>query len=278
MITGSDGHFWSFGRGVAVLGALLAAWLIAATPASAQTPPAGAMFVHSAKSGELGGGRLMLHGVSGRVTWAHHSGRSGVVALTRMHRQLFSARTPAATGTLHVAGNRGGDELTFRLSKPRYNASRRTVSYAVKRMKGRLPSRAAGRGRGRADVRCGVAVDRRRSADDRRSLDTTPDEHLRLSERSSRSHVLRDRLRVGPGGWHRGQLVHRRYLAAHQQLHNGPERQLGSHAAGDGVRKRECDQRQRPSAQRHDGRGQRKRAVLDGRHVPHRGSVPLRHD
>jgi hypothetical protein len=62
----------------------------------------------------------------------------------RLHRMLFSARTATATGILHVAGHRGGDELTFKLSRPRYNAARRTVSYKIKRLgDGRLPSRAA---------------------------------------------------------------------------------------------------------------------------------------
>ena len=102
------------------------------------------VFVHSAKSGELGGGQLTLHGVSGRVTLADNSGRSGVMKVKRLHRMLFSAKYATATGTLHVAGHRGGDELTFKLSRPRYNAARRTVSYKIKRLgDGRLPSRGA---------------------------------------------------------------------------------------------------------------------------------------
>jgi hypothetical protein len=61
-----------------------------------------------------------------------------------MHRRLFAGRKPAATGTLHVAGHRGGDELTVELTKPRYNATRHTVSYKIKRLgNGHLPSRAA---------------------------------------------------------------------------------------------------------------------------------------
>ena len=125
--------------------AVAAAGLLAAVPAGAQGPPRDAtVFVHSAKSGELGGGRLTLHGVSGRVTWAHNSGRSGVMKVKRLHRMLFSAKTTTATGTLHVAGHRGGDELTFKLSRPRYDAARRTVSYKIKRLgDGRLPSRGA---------------------------------------------------------------------------------------------------------------------------------------
>jgi hypothetical protein len=127
------------------LAAVAAAGLLAAVPAGAQAPPSdGTVFVHSAKSGKLGGGRLILQGVSGRVTWAHNSGRSGVMKVKRLHRMLFSAKTATATGTLHVAGHRGGDELTFKLSRPRYNAARRTVSYKIKRLgDGRLPSRGA---------------------------------------------------------------------------------------------------------------------------------------
>jgi hypothetical protein len=124
--------------------AVLAGWL-AAAPASAQGPPGvGTVFVHSAKSGELDGGRLTLQGVGRRVTWAHHSDRSGVIAVRRLHRMLFSPKAAAATGTLHVAGHRGGDELTFKLSNPRYNRARRTVSYRAKPLNNKpLPSRAA---------------------------------------------------------------------------------------------------------------------------------------
>jgi hypothetical protein len=129
--------------GPAVLVAVFAAGLLAAVPASAQAP-SDAMFVHSVKSGELGGGRLTLQGGGPRVTWAHRSGRSGVMAVRRMHRLVFSGAKATATGTLHVAGHRGGQELTLRLSRPRYNAARGTVSYAVRRMKGRMPGRAAG--------------------------------------------------------------------------------------------------------------------------------------
>lgn len=131
--------------GVAGLALISAAGLLAAAPAGAQAPPReSTVFVHSAAGGELGGGRLTLHGVSRRVTWAHNSGRFGVTAVKRMHRMLFAPRTPAATGTLHVAGHHGGDELTFKLTRPRYTAARRMVSYKVQRVgKGRLPSRAA---------------------------------------------------------------------------------------------------------------------------------------
>jgi hypothetical protein len=127
---------------LAVLGNVVAG--PAAAPVFAQAPPSGAtVFVHSALSGELGGGRLTLRGVRRRVTWAHESGRSGALRVERMHRLVFASGKPA-TGALHVAGHRGGDEVTFTLTAPRYSASRGTVSYQAKQINdGRLPGRAA---------------------------------------------------------------------------------------------------------------------------------------
>jgi hypothetical protein len=124
-------------------GALVA--LLASAPAAAKAPPReGTVYLHSAARGELDGGRLTLHGVSRRLTWAHHSGRSGVMSVKRMHRRIFSADTPEATGMLHVAGHHGGDELTFTLSRPRYDRARRTVSYRAKPLNdGELPGSAA---------------------------------------------------------------------------------------------------------------------------------------
>jgi hypothetical protein len=116
---------------------------VAVGPATASAAPRGAtMFVHSAKSGELQGGRLTLRGVGRKVTWVTNGGRSGVVSVARLHRRLFLPGTPPATGTLHVAGRRPGRELALRLSRPRYNAPRQTVSYSVKRLNKRpAPSR-----------------------------------------------------------------------------------------------------------------------------------------
>jgi hypothetical protein len=138
------------GRGrrlrVAGLVAVVAAALVALTPLSAQAQPqpGGAMvFTHSANGGELKGGRLTLRGVGRRVTWVHQAGRSGTVSVRRLHRTMFAPDKPA-TGTLHVAGHRGGDEPTFRLSDPRYNPARRTVSYRARPLNNKpLPSRAA---------------------------------------------------------------------------------------------------------------------------------------
>jgi len=115
------------------------AGLFGATLAGA--PPASALsFVHSAKSGQLSGGRLVLHGVNRHVTWFTGGGRSGRGTVTRVHRGVFLPGKPA-TGVLHVAGNRGGDELSFRLSQPRYSAARRTVSYRARQLNNaRLPA------------------------------------------------------------------------------------------------------------------------------------------
>jgi hypothetical protein len=69
-----------------------------------------------------------------------NSGRAGIVPVRRLHRRFFLPGRPA-TGTLHVAGYRGGDEPSFQLSEPRYIAARQTVSYRAKRLdKKPLPS------------------------------------------------------------------------------------------------------------------------------------------
>src|SRR4051812_27061363 len=119
--------------------------MLALTSATAAATPGGAtVFTHSAKSGELRGGRLTLRSVSRRVTAVTNAGHSGVVSVTRLHARLFGSGVAPATGTLHVAGDRGGDESTFSLSRARYSASRHTVSYAAKPLNQRsLPSRGA---------------------------------------------------------------------------------------------------------------------------------------
>jgi hypothetical protein len=121
--------------------ALAAAGLIVLAPAAAR---ANLVVVHSAKSGTLAGDQLTLHGVGHRATWTTNSGRSGVVSIARMHRRLFLSGTPWATGTLHIAGQRGGQELALRLRRPRYNRARQTVRYRVKRLSKRRSARASG--------------------------------------------------------------------------------------------------------------------------------------
>jgi hypothetical protein len=130
--------------GRAVSAACLAAVLAAGMLASASPASADIAVSHSAKGGELRGGRLILRGVSGRVSWWHvtDANTSGTESVRRMHRRLFLPGTPP-TGRLHIAGSRDGDEPTFRLSKPRYNASRRTVSYKAKPLRSKPLSRAA---------------------------------------------------------------------------------------------------------------------------------------
>ncbi|MGH3340675.1 MAG: hypothetical protein ACRDPL_17845 [Propionibacteriaceae bacterium] len=115
------------------------------------------VFMHSAKSGELSAGRLTLRGVSRQVSWANNRGRTGVIPIKRLHRLLFLPGTPPATGMLHVAGDRGGDELALKLSRPRYNASRRTVSYRAKRLGRRALPRRPARGSGIVPRRFGAA-------------------------------------------------------------------------------------------------------------------------
>jgi hypothetical protein len=118
--------------------AVAAGLLAAAAPASAST-----MFVHSARSGELSGGRLTLRGVSPRLTYATDAGHSGTTPVRWMQRRFFPPGAPA-TATLHLAGYRGGEEPTYRLSRPRYNAARHTVSYRAEPLdKKKLPGGAA---------------------------------------------------------------------------------------------------------------------------------------
>jgi len=84
--------------------AFASALVLTAAPARGATT-----FVHSAKSGGFRGDRLVLHGIGRRVSWVTNTGRSGVVSIKRLHRRLFPPRRPA-TGILHIAGDRGGDE------------------------------------------------------------------------------------------------------------------------------------------------------------------------
>lgn len=80
-----------------------------------------------------------------------------MVSINTLHRRLFQPGTPA-TAALHVAGQRGGAEPTFRLSRPRYNVARRTASYRVKRLgKLRAPRAASGAAGLRRPRRFGAA-------------------------------------------------------------------------------------------------------------------------
>jgi hypothetical protein len=131
-------------RSLAVLAAA-AAGLLAVVPA---TPSAasggGTVFTHSAKSTEFEGGRLILRGADPHVSWASSGGRSGAVSIALLHRRLFAPGMPPATGVLHIAGQRAARDVSLKLSRPRYYASRRTVSYSVTRLgNGAAPSRVA---------------------------------------------------------------------------------------------------------------------------------------
>jgi hypothetical protein len=125
------------------LAVVLAAALSAAGLAGASAASAAMVVKHSAKGGELQGGRLTLHGVSKRVPYAIDGDRSGRISVGRLHRRLFLPGL-AATGRLHVAGQRGGRDPRFKLSKPRYKAARHTVSYRAKPLAKRRAGRAAG--------------------------------------------------------------------------------------------------------------------------------------
>jgi hypothetical protein len=119
--------------------ALAAALLVPAVPATAAAAPGDAtVFVQSAESGKLGGGRLVLAGVSGRVSFATNTGRAGVIPLRSLHRRLIPPGKPA-TGTLHIAGQRGGQELAFRLSRPRYTPPATPSPTASSRCGGAAP-------------------------------------------------------------------------------------------------------------------------------------------
>ena len=132
-------------RVVGLVGVFTAA-LVALAPTSAPAAPSGArVFTQSGKGGELRGGRVILRGVSRRVTWISDRGASGTVSVRRLHRIAFAQGQPA-TGTLHVAGNHGGDELTFRLGKPRYIPARHTVSYRAKPLSNKRLPRGSARG------------------------------------------------------------------------------------------------------------------------------------
>jgi hypothetical protein len=151
------GSFEGGGRRLRVAGLALAvaAGLMAAGLAGASEASADVTIEHSAKGGELDGGRLTLRGVSGRAAYATSGGSSGKLSVRRLHRRMFLARKPA-TGTLQVAGQRG-DDRKFRLSKPRYNAARHTVSYRAKPLTNKRSSGAAARAAGVPVGRFGAA-------------------------------------------------------------------------------------------------------------------------
>jgi hypothetical protein len=116
----------------------VATGLLAVVPATASAAPGGAtMFVHSAKSGEFAaGGDAARRGPRAHLAHRWRPLRLGLGREATPPAVL--ARDAAATGTLHVAGHRRGDEPTFRLTRPRYNASRLPVSYGAPAMQAPL--------------------------------------------------------------------------------------------------------------------------------------------
>lgn len=114
----------------------VAASLFALALVTASAAPAATVFTHSARGGQLGGGKLTLRGVGRQVSWVTTGGRSGLASVQRTRRLLFSPGAQPASGTLHITGTRG-DELALSLSRMRYNASRRTISYRTKPLNNR---------------------------------------------------------------------------------------------------------------------------------------------
>ena len=95
---------------------MLAAGLLAAALASASPASASIAVSHHAKGGELRDGRLILRGVSRKMSYSTDAGQSGTESVTRVHRRLFLPGAPA-TRTLHITGAHG-DQPTFKLAEP----------------------------------------------------------------------------------------------------------------------------------------------------------------
>jgi hypothetical protein len=158
MLAAGDGRHGTWGRRATGVALAVTAVALTATPAAAREPiDAATLFTHSAAGGELRGERLALHGVSRRVTYVTAGGESGTLRVKRMHRLLFENTTP--TATLHIAGHRGGDELTLKLSGPRHRPERRTVSYRVERLDDHgLPARSIAANRTREFGRASLSI------------------------------------------------------------------------------------------------------------------------
>jgi hypothetical protein len=141
---GSGGRAPRFGAPVRLTGlALAVAGLCALVPATAAAGQPdkrpGMRFEHSAESGVLSGGRLVLRGVHHQVPW-DDGRRSGVLPVSQLHERLFLPGKPLS-GALDIARGSGGAPR-LRLSRPRYKAAGRTVSYRVERLDKRpLPRR-----------------------------------------------------------------------------------------------------------------------------------------
>jgi hypothetical protein len=131
---GKQRSWWRAGaRRATALSAVLVVGVLAAAGLSASSVSAATIVSFSAKSGQFGDGRLLVRGVSGRARYVTDAGQSGRMSLTRLHRRVFLPGKPP-TGMLHIAGR--DDDLTFKLSRPRYNPRRQTVSYAAKPLPG----------------------------------------------------------------------------------------------------------------------------------------------
>jgi hypothetical protein len=95
------------------------------------------MFVQTATRGTFDEGRLTLRGVTRDVAWFtdRPARDSGVVSFAAFRRGLFSRGQPAPNAALDVSGSGPSGVVALELRRPRYDARRGTVSYAVKRLR-----------------------------------------------------------------------------------------------------------------------------------------------
>ena len=100
-------------------------------------PKDAAMFVQTATRGTFDEGRLTLRGVTRDVAWFtdRPARDSGVVSFAAFRRGLFSRGQPAPNAALDVSGSGPSGVVALELRRPRYDARRGTVSYAVKRLR-----------------------------------------------------------------------------------------------------------------------------------------------
>jgi hypothetical protein len=95
------------------------------------------MFVQTATGGTFHDGRLTLRGVTRHVAWFtdRPARDSGVVSFAALRRSLFSRGQPAPNAALYLSRRGPNAVVALELRRPRYNARRGRVSYAVKRLR-----------------------------------------------------------------------------------------------------------------------------------------------
>jgi hypothetical protein len=115
-----------------------AAAVLASAPAQAATPRE-SLYVQQAASGSLIGDKLVLRGVARRtVRFDDRPGRTGGVlpvrGFVRTWRSSFAGAPPNAALVVHNAPA-ARDVALLELRRPRYNAKRRTLTFAVRRLR-----------------------------------------------------------------------------------------------------------------------------------------------